>query len=118
MALTMPGSNRREFLKTGLTTGAAALFSSRFARATESGVGPGMSMATQMSAASAAPSKVAVTNGDNRSDNIFRALRSLEKEIAQSVGYSDARAFRRAFQRWMGMVVTFSSTCCGSIGVN
>jgi uncharacterized protein (DUF362 family) len=37
-------------------------------------------------AASAAPAKVALTNGDNRTDNIFRAMKSLEKEIALSIG--------------------------------
>ena len=60
----------------------------RFARAAE---GPGAAPQTPATpapaaAASAAPSKVALTNGDNRTDNIFRAMKSLEKEIAQSIG--------------------------------
>jgi uncharacterized protein (DUF362 family) len=91
MASTTLGSNRREFLKTGLATGTAALFAARFARAAEIGAAPGTPVAPQPSAATAAataaaPSKVALTNGDNRTDNIFRALKSLEKEIAQSIG--------------------------------
>jgi len=81
-------TNRRQFLKTGLATGAGALFGARFAGAAggpgatpERPVAPGSPAAT-----SAAPSKVALTNGDNRTDNVFRALKSLEKEIAQSIG--------------------------------
>jgi uncharacterized protein (DUF362 family) len=83
MASTTVGGNRREFLKSGLATGAAALFATRFARASETGtpVAPQSSTAT-----TASPSKVALTNGDNRTDNIFRALKSLEKEIAQAIG--------------------------------
>jgi uncharacterized protein (DUF362 family) len=82
-------TNRRDFLlKTGLATGAAALFAGRFARAAEGPAAtPGTPSAPQPSAAtSAAPSRVALTNGDNRTDNVFRALKSLEKEIAQSIG--------------------------------
>ncbi len=82
-------TNRRDFLlKTGLATGAAALFAGRLARAAEGPAGtPGTPAAPQASAAtSAAPSRVALTNGDNRTDNIFRALKSLEKDIAQSIG--------------------------------
>ncbi len=86
-------TNRRDFLlKTGLATGAAALFAGRFARgAAEPVATTGTPAAPQASAAtsaatSAAPSKVALTNGDNRTDNVFRALKSLEKEIAQSIG--------------------------------
>ena len=86
-------TNRRDFLlKTGLATGAAARFAGRFARgAAEPVATTGTPAAPQASAAtsaatSAAPSKVALTNGDNRTDNVFRALKSLEKEIAQSIG--------------------------------
>ncbi len=82
-------TNRREFLlRTGLATGAAALFAGRFARAAEApNTAPQMPAAPQPDAStSAAPTKVALTNGDNRTDNIFRALKSLEKEIAQSIG--------------------------------
>jgi len=82
-------TNRRDFLlKTGLATGAAALFAGRFARAAGApGATPQTPVAPQpAAAASAAPSKVALTNGDNRTDNIFRALKSLEKEITRSIG--------------------------------
>jgi uncharacterized protein (DUF362 family) len=82
-------TNRRDFLlKTGLATGAAALFAGRFARAADApGATPQTPAAPQpAAAASAVPSKVALTNGDNRTDNIFRALKSLEKQIAQSIG--------------------------------
>jgi uncharacterized protein (DUF362 family) len=83
----LPLNNRRHFLKTGLVTGAGALFAARFARAAESDTAPAKPMEPPPpSAPSAAPSKVALTNGDNRTDNIFRALKSLEKEIAQSIG--------------------------------
>jgi uncharacterized protein (DUF362 family) len=79
--------NRRHFLKIGLATGAGALFAARFARAAESNAAPGTPATPQPpSAPSAAPSKVALTNGDNRTDNIFRALKSVRKEITQSIG--------------------------------
>jgi uncharacterized protein (DUF362 family) len=80
-------TNRRAFLKAGLITGAGALFPARFARAAESNAAPGTPATPPPPAApSAAPSRVALTNGDNRTDNIFRALKSLETEIAQSIG--------------------------------
>jgi len=82
-------TNRRDFLvKTGLATGAAALFAGRFARAAGApGATPQTPAAPQpAAAASALPCKVALTNGDNRTDNIFRALKSLQKEITQSIG--------------------------------
>ena len=37
-------------------------------------------------APAATPTRVALTNGDSRTDNVFRALKSVEKEIAQSIG--------------------------------
>lgn len=81
-------ANRRTFLKTGLVAGAGAFFASRLARAAEgAGTASGIPAAPQPSTApAAAPSKVALTNGDNRTDNIFRALKSLEQEIARSIG--------------------------------
>ena len=84
MFKTTLGSNRREFLKTGLAAGAATLLARRFADAAE--VGDGTAMASQSSATSSLPSKVALTHGDTRTDNVFRALKSLENEIAQSIG--------------------------------
>ena len=79
--------NRRHFLKSGLVTG-AALLAGRFARAAEGpGPAPAATPAPQPAAAPAGPtSRVALTHGDNRSDNIHRALKSLEKEIAASIG--------------------------------
>jgi uncharacterized protein (DUF362 family) len=87
MASTHLCSNRREFLKTGLASGAAALFASRFARAAQTGT-PAASQAPVAAPASSAamPSKVALINGDNRTDNILKGLKALEKEIAQSIG--------------------------------
>jgi len=81
-------TNRRRFLKTGLLTGAGALLAARFARAADGTAATPVASATPpLSAAPpAVPSKVALTNGDNRTDNIFRALKSLEKEITQSIG--------------------------------
>jgi len=79
--------NRRHFLKVGLATSAGALFASRIGRAEEPGATNAQAAAARgAAAASAAPSKVALTNGDNRTDNIFRALKSLEREIAPSIG--------------------------------
>ena len=85
-------TNRRRFLKTGLATSAAALFAGRLVRAADSATAPAAPAvsaaptAAAAASASATPSKVALTNGDNRTDNIFRAMKSVEKEIAQSIG--------------------------------
>ena len=87
MDLHLFKNNRREFLKTGLSMGAAALLTTSSARAAGFGAFPATPAAPQPPAApAAAPSRVALTNGDSRTDNIFRALKSLEKEIAQSIG--------------------------------
>ena len=83
----LPLTNRRSFLlKTGLTTGAAALFASRFARAADAPAAAPPTPAPQATGTAAAPTKVALTNGGDRTDNIFRAMKSLDKEIAQSIG--------------------------------
>ena len=86
--LTANFTSRRHFLKTSLVTGAATLFAGtlcpRCCRSRRHTRGARRPPAT--AAPSAPPTKVAVTNGDNRTDNIFRALKSLEKEIAQSIG--------------------------------
>ncbi len=68
-----------------MVTSAGALFAARFAGAAEAPATPA-APATPSSAPAAASSRVALTNGDNRTDNIFRALKSLDKEIAQSIG--------------------------------
>jgi uncharacterized protein (DUF362 family) len=80
-------TNRRNFLlKTGLASSAAALFAARFARAADAPVPGAPAIPQPAGAASAAPTKVALTNGDNRTDNSFRALKSLDKQIAQAIG--------------------------------
>jgi uncharacterized protein (DUF362 family) len=76
------GTNRRQFLKTGLASGAAAIIASRLVRAAKAAAPADPVPA----AAAAGPAKVALTNGDNRTDNIVRALKSIEKEIAASIG--------------------------------
>jgi uncharacterized protein (DUF362 family) len=84
-------TNRRHFLKTSLATGAGALFAARLARAAAGDGATGTPAATSAPAAAStavptAPAKVALTNGDNRADNIFRALKSLQSDVAQSIG--------------------------------
>ena len=79
-------ANRRHFLKIGLATGAGAFLAGRLARAAESNAAPAKPVEPPPAAVSAVHSKVALTNGDNRTDNIFRGLKSLEKEIVQSIG--------------------------------
>jgi uncharacterized protein (DUF362 family) len=79
-------TNRRHFLKTGLVTSAGALFAARLARAAGSDAASAKPAEAPTITSSAASSKVALTNGDNRTDNIFRGLKSLEKEIALSIG--------------------------------
>ena len=80
-------TNRRHFLKIGLATGAGAFFAGRLVRAAGSDAAPETVAASQPAAAtSATTSRVALTNGDNRTDNVFRALKSVEKEIVQSIG--------------------------------
>lgn len=84
-------TSRRGFLKAGMVTSAGALFAGRFARAaTTPDAAPETTPAAPKPAAAASagatPSRVALTNGDNRTDNIFRALKSLDQDIAQAIG--------------------------------
>jgi uncharacterized protein (DUF362 family) len=81
---SFPHECRREFLKTTVAGGLAAVLATRFNR-----------MARAQSAVPATPAappagggpcKVALTTGDQRTDNIVRALKSLEKEIARAIG--------------------------------
>ena len=81
MGSTTLDSNRREFLKTSLASGAAALFATRLVRAAASNAPTAAVPQT-----TSAPCQVALTNGDSRPDNIVRAMKSLEKEIAQAIG--------------------------------
>jgi uncharacterized protein (DUF362 family) len=74
---------RREFLRTTLAGGVAALIAGRLVR---SALAAAPIAAQTPVATSSAPAKVALTNGDQRTDNVWRALKSLEKEIAQAIG--------------------------------
>ena len=75
---------RRDFLKTTIFGGLAAMTASRFDLATLAAeAAPSGSVG---SVAASPPSKVALTSGNERADNILRALKSLEKEITQAIG--------------------------------
>jgi uncharacterized protein (DUF362 family) len=67
--------SRRRFLKTSLLGGLAMTGGLPFAGAARAQAGAGSRQ-----------TRVALTTGDNRADNTFRALRNFEKEIAQAVG--------------------------------
>jgi uncharacterized protein (DUF362 family) len=82
MSSVCPGTNRRQFLKTGLASGAAAIIAARLVRAAKAAAPANPVPAP----AAGTPTRVALTNGDNRTDNIVRALKSIEKEIAASIG--------------------------------
>jgi uncharacterized protein (DUF362 family) len=71
---------RRDFLKTAVAGSLAALIAGRFTRLAHAQTAPATTPAPS------GPAKVALTKGNERTDNIFRALKSLEKEIAQSIG--------------------------------
>jgi uncharacterized protein (DUF362 family) len=73
---------RRDFLKTTLAGGIVALTAGRLIRSTMAAA----PAAPVPAAAAATPTRVALTNGDNRTDNVFRALKALEKEIAAAIG--------------------------------
>jgi uncharacterized protein (DUF362 family) len=73
---------RRDFLKTTLAGGAAALIAGRLIRSAQAAA-PAAPVTAQPAGT---PSKVALTNGNDRTDNIVRALKSLEKEIAAAIG--------------------------------
>jgi uncharacterized protein (DUF362 family) len=70
---------RRDFLKTTFAGGMAAVLAGRLIRST-------MAAAPAPPAAAGTPTRVALTNGNDRTDNIVRALKSLEKEIAAAIG--------------------------------
>ena len=79
MTSTIIRRNRREFLKAGLATGAGALFGARLLHAADSAAAPAVAAAQSSApaAAPATPSKVALTHGDNRTENVFSALKSV-----------------------------------------
>jgi len=72
---------RRDFLKTTLTGGVAALMAGRLVRSAMAAA-----PAEAPAAVAGGPTKVALTNGDNRTDNVVRALKSVEKEIVAAIG--------------------------------
>ncbi len=75
-------TSRRQFLKTSMIAGAAALGPARWARGA---VAATPSAATPLAAA-APPARVALTTGDSRADIAFRALRPLADDIARAIG--------------------------------
>ncbi len=83
-----PGSRRR-FLKSSILGGLGLAEGLRLAGAVCAQNNAGAPVATQSSApfvATAPPARVALTTGNSRADNTFRALRTFEKEIAQAIG--------------------------------
>jgi uncharacterized protein (DUF362 family) len=74
----MTSTCRRDFLKTTLAGGVAAVIADRLIRSAQAA-------APVMPTANGRP-KVALTTGDQRTDNIVRALKSLEKDIAAAIG--------------------------------
>jgi len=82
-------SSRRGFLKTSLLGGLGLVEGLRFAgsaHAQNSTRAPVGAPPPSTPAAGAPPARVALTTGNSRADNTFRALRTFEKEIAQAIG--------------------------------
>jgi hypothetical protein len=75
MAMTSTTSNRRGFLRTsllgGLVTASTWRFSSRAATASDS--------------ADKFPSRVALTAGNDRADNVFQGLRAFAREAQRGI---------------------------------
>ncbi len=82
--------SRRRFLKTSLLGGLGIVEGLRFAgvaRAQNTSVPAASPVPPPTPAIPAAPpARVALTTGNSRADNTFRALRYFEKEIAQAIG--------------------------------
>jgi uncharacterized protein (DUF362 family) len=72
-----PGTSRRDFVKTSLLGGLAALTATPFRALAQ----PAPAAASKLP-----PSRVAVTAGKDRTENIFRGLRSFDKQIAEAIG--------------------------------
>ncbi len=89
--MTPPEHSRRDFLKTGLLGGAAALTApwlgnvacAEGAPRARAGVAAGSAAAFPPSAV---PARVALTTGNDRADMTFRALSEFRKEIAAAIG--------------------------------
>lgn len=75
---------RRDFLKASMAGGLSAIFAGRMVRSVmaQAPAAPPV----QPTQPAGAPTQVAVTNGDQRTDNVFRGLKALEKQIAASIG--------------------------------
>ena len=81
--------SRRRFLKTSILGSLGLAEALRFAdaaRAQNSGGAPVGAPPASPAAAAAPDARVALTTGNDRADNTFRALRTFEKEIAQAIG--------------------------------
>jgi uncharacterized protein (DUF362 family) len=81
--------SRRRFLKSSIIGGLGLGEGLRLAGAAHAQNSIGAAVGTQSPApfvATAPPARVALTTGNNRADNTFRALRTFEKEIAQAIG--------------------------------
>src|SRR5512147_2932722 len=82
--------SRRRFLKASLLGGlglAEELHFSGIAHAQKkSAPPPALTTPSPPPLPAASPARVALTTGNNRADNTFRALRTFEKEIAQAIG--------------------------------
>ncbi len=86
MSLICSGSRRR-FLRTSLLGGLGLAEGLRFAGVADAQTSKSApAVAPSQSPAAAPPARVALTTGDSRADNTFRALRTFEKEIAQAIG--------------------------------
>jgi uncharacterized protein (DUF362 family) len=99
---------RRDFLKTVLAGGAAALAASRWGRAAMAADAPQAAQAAAAAApakASTAPTKIAVTHGDERGDNVLRGLKTFEKQIAEAIGK------RRVVVKPNNVVPSMESSC-------
>lgn len=71
---------RREFLKRSLFTGAASLAAGHLVAA------PAAPPRSDVQPAATGPSRVALTTGEDRADNIFRALKPFAGQIAREIG--------------------------------
>jgi uncharacterized protein (DUF362 family) len=77
--------SRRRFLKTSILGGLGLAEGLSLAGAVRAQKGPPAPVGIPF-VPTAPPARVALTTGNNRADNIFRALRTFEKEIAQAIG--------------------------------
>jgi uncharacterized protein (DUF362 family) len=83
-------AERRHFIKTTMFGGLAAVAAPSFGRMLFGAEQAQAPAATEAAATTAAPgtgaARVALTTGDQRPDNVFRALKMCEKEIVEAIG--------------------------------